>query len=96
MDFAALQLGFALFQHVASDLLAHARNQFHDAPQGAHAFHHPHLLEKVVKVELSFENFLLQFFRIGNIYGFLGLFHEGEHISHAQNARGHAVGVEGL
>ena len=52
--FAALELGFALFQHVAGKLLAHAGNQLHDAAQGAHALHKTHLLEEIVEVEFRF------------------------------------------
>ena len=53
---AAFELNFALFQHFVGNLLTHARNQLHDAAEGAHALHEAHLLEEVIEVEFGFQD----------------------------------------
>ena len=54
------------------------------------------MLQEVVKVELGREDFFLHLDRIGQVHGFLGFFHQGQHVAHAQNAGGHPIGIEGL
>ena len=64
--------------------------------QPAHLFHLLHLAKKVLQGELVARTPLDQLFGLVAVKGLLRLFDERHHVAHAQNAAGHAVGVEGL
>ena len=71
----------------------------HHTCQLAEVAHIPDLLELVEIVRQGKAVFLqlfLQLFGLLFVIGLLCLFNEGQHIAHAQNPAGHAVGMEGL
>ena len=53
-----------------------------------------YLLQEVVEVKLVFGNLLLQAAGLLLVILFLGALHEGNDVAHAQDAVGHAFGVE--
>ena len=65
-------------------------------------FQRSHLLDllelgqEILQVELVLLQFLLEPGRFLFVEDRLGLFHQGEHVAHAQNARNKAIGVEDL
>ena len=89
------QLLLPLLEHAVVDLV-HPRDQLHQAPQGAHALDHAHLLQEIGEVKRGLLQLLLHAGHIGQLHLLLGLLHQGEHIAHAQDAAGHALGMEGL
>ena len=93
LDFFELLL--PLLEHAVVDLV-HARDHFHQPPQGAHALDQTHLLQEIGEVEGGFLQLLLHPLHIGQFHLFLGLLHQGEHVAHAEDAAGHPFGVEGL
>jgi hypothetical protein len=62
----------------------------------AHAAQLLHLLVIVLQGKTVFAELFLQLGRLLFIVILLGLFDEREHVAHAQDPGGHAVGVEGL
>ena len=93
--FDALELGFALLEHPVVDLV-HPRDHFHQAAEGAHALDQAHLFDEIGEVEAGFLQLALHLLDIGDLNFLLGLLHEGEHITHAEDAAGHPLGVERL
>ena len=93
--FDLLELLLALFEHAVIDLV-HAGDHLHQSPQRAHALDQPHLLKKIREVEAGLLELLLHLGHIGQLHFLGGLLHQGEHIAHAEDAAGHALGVEGL
>ena len=67
-----------------------------DLVEGPHLLELGHLVEEVLQVELLLAQLFLQLPGLLLVVALLGLVDEGEHVAHAQDARGHAVGVEGL
>ena len=55
-----------------------------------------HLLEEVVERELLLADLLLESLRAALVDLTLGLLDQGHHVAHAEDALGHAVGVEAL
>lgn len=67
-----------------------------ELPEGAHFADFAELLDEVLEVEGAFLELLLEGFGVLLAHGFLGLLDEGEEVTHAEDAAGEAVGVEGL
>ena len=93
--FDLFELLLALLEHAVINLV-HPRDHFHQAAEGAHALDQAHLLQKIGEVEGGLLQLLLHAGHIGQLHFLLGLLHQGEHIAHAEDAAGHALGVEGL
>ena len=92
----AAHLLLPLLGVLLGDFAPHAGNHLQNAGQGAHLLHLPHLLQKVVEVQLP-----LLYPLGGGGSAFLvhlgaGLFNQGHHIAKTQNTGGHALRVEGL
>lgn len=73
---------------------AHARDHAEDAFKGSELFHEAHLGEEVVEVELGFLKAFGHAEGLFFIDLFGGFFDEGDDVAHAEDALGHAVGVE--
>ena len=84
------------FAQILVRQLVHAGDELHNPPQRTHVLHQAGLFEKIREVELGGDNFLLHFLHIRQIHRFCGFLDEGEHVSHAQNSRGHAIGIKRL
>ena len=93
--FDPFELGFPLLEHAVIDFV-HARDHFHQPPQGAHAFDQAHLLNEIGEVKGGLLQLALHALHIGDLHLLLGLFHQGEHIAHAQDSTGHPLRMEGL
>ena len=93
--FNFFELLLPLFEHAVVDLV-HARDHFHQPAEGAHALDQAHLLQEIGEVEGGFLQLLLHPLHIGQFHLLLGLLHQGEHVAHAEDAAGHALGVERL
>ena len=73
-----------------------ARQHPGDLAQVAHVLQLLHLIQVVAEGQTVLAELFLQLLGLLFIVLLLGLFDEGEHVAHAQNAPGHAVGVEGF
>ena len=91
----ALELGFPLLEHAVVDLV-HARDHFHQSAKGTHAFDQTHLLHKIREVEGGLLQLALHALHISDLHLLLSPFHQGEHISHAEDPAGHPLRMEGL
>ena len=77
--------------------LRHARHHAQDRLEVAHLLDRLHLLQEVVEGEVLLVHELLGHRRgLTTVERALGLLDEGEHVTHVEDARGHAVGVEDL
>ena len=74
----------------------HPRHHPEQAAERAHLAHLAHLLEEVLERELVRFQLLLEVERLLLVDLLLGLLDQAEHVAHAEDARGHAVGVEAL
>ena len=73
-----------------------ARHHGRELLHAAHLLHLAHLLQKVVQIEFLGAQLLLHLLGLFLVKGLLRLFNERQHVAHAEDARGHAVGVEDL
>jgi hypothetical protein len=91
--------------HVAELLfaLAHVRLFHRLSATGQHAddvlewakfFHLPQLNQEIIKRELAFAHFLLEPFGVFEVDRLSGAFDEADDVAHAEDARGHAFGME--
>ena len=76
--------------------LSHTRDHAHELIQGTHALDGVQLVLEVDKGEGLFAEAFSQFATALLVDGLLGLLDQGDDVAHAQNARGDAIGVEGL
>ncbi|MFM1943079.1 MAG: hypothetical protein RI897_2061 [Verrucomicrobiota bacterium] len=67
-----------------------------DVFQRAQFLHLPQLLKKVVERELASAHLLFQLLRLVEIDRLGRLFHQADDVAHAEDARGHSLGVEGF
>jgi hypothetical protein len=65
-----------------------------DVLEGTKLFHLPQLNQEIIKRELAFAHFLLEPFGVFEVDCFSGAFDEADDIAHAEDARGHAFGME--
>ena len=91
----ALELLLPLLEHAVIDLV-HARDHFHQTPQRAHALDQAHLLHEVREIKRRLLQLLLHLFDVGEFDLLLGLLHQRQHITHAEDAAGHPFGMERL
>ena len=75
-------------------LLGHARHHRHEARQRTHLLDLLHLLEEVVEGELALEELGRGRLGLVLLVDLLGLLDQGEHVAHAEDATGEAIGVE--
>ena len=80
----------------ALELLAEPRDHADDRLERAHAPHHAVALQEVLERELPGAEAALHLLLLVRLGGLLGLLDQREHVAHAEDARGHAVGVEVL
>ena len=76
--------------------LTHAGQHAEQVADRAHPLDHQHLLEEVLERELAVaaEHLLGHARGLVGLEGPLGLLDQGEHVAHAEDARGHPLGVE--
>ncbi|MCY1219796.1 hypothetical protein D9M72_317860 [compost metagenome] len=73
------------------------RQLVHQAAEAAHVLHLLQLVAEVFKVKaLAFLDLLREFLGLLAVHVLLGLFDQAEHVTHAEDARSDAVGVEGI
>ena len=84
-----------LLEHAVVNFV-HARDHFHQPPQGAHAFDQAHLLQEVGKIKRRLLQLFLHFFNISEFNLFLRLLHQREHITHPEDATRHPLGMKRL
>src|SRR5919197_5313231 len=80
----------------ALDLLAEARDEREDVPHGPHPPHHLVGLQEVVERKAPLPEALLELLLLILLRCGLGPLDEREHVSHAEDARRHAIRVEVL
>src|SRR6266702_6931337 len=95
----ALDAAQLLFVHLRGlQALSELRGQFVDhGGDPAHPAHLADLLLEVLQIEaLALLHLLGEFFRLVDVDRLSRLFDEREHVAHAEDARGHALGVKKL
>ena len=86
-------------------LFAHVRALEHFRPAGQHPdqalqraelFHLAQLVQKILQRELPLAHFFLHAPGVVHVHRLGGALHQADDVAHAQNARGHALGVKRL
>ncbi len=84
----------------AGSWAAHAAHAGQLVEQAGHAAHIAHLLELVLEIlkvhRLAFLELLGDFLGFGLVQLALGFFHQGQHVTHAEDPAGDTIRVEGL
>ena len=75
---------------------AHARHHRQHILHGTHIFELQQLIIVICQRELGRTELFFQLHCLLFVHGCFGLFDEGKHVAHAQDAGGHAFGMEGL
>ncbi|MNQ65492.1 hypothetical protein D3C85_799480 [compost metagenome] len=74
---------------------AQHRQLVHQAAEAAHVLHLLQLVAEVFEVEaLALLDLLRELLGLLAVHGLLGLLDQAEHVAHAEDARGHAIGME--
>jgi hypothetical protein len=94
--FHAAEFAFALVEVDAFHLVADAGQHADEFFEGTHVLHLAELIEEVIEGEFAFAHLFFHALGVVHADGFGGALDEAHDVAHAEDARGHALGVEGF